>query len=60
MSAQHMFGYFSKEVVGQNFQTLIPKHFRKIFMAKVQEIMDNSRPGDMEEVKDGYHYNNFI
>ena len=30
MSGQHMFGYFSKEAVGQNFNMLIAKHYTKM------------------------------
>lgn len=54
MSAQHMFGYFSKEAVGSNIMVLFTKHYRRIFKAKVEEIMANTRPGDLEEVREGY------
>ena len=56
MSAQHMFGYFPKEVIGHNISLLLPKHYRKQFQAIITEIIQNTRPGDLEEVREGYPF----
>jgi len=54
MSAQHMFGYFSKEVVGTNISALLSKHYRKVFKSRVDETIQTSRPGDLEEIREAY------
>lgn len=53
-SAQHLFGYFTKEIAGKHFSNLLPKYYRNIFKLKVAELLETSRPGDLEEIREAY------